>query len=300
MKKIIRLCENPDCWNLVEKSEGQLERYKHTFCCKKCFGKWLSLEDHAPSRKPEIAARHSEIMKGKLVGDKNPSKRPEVRAKISAARKGHEVTPETREKLSIAAKKQFKDPKVRLQSSIRAKKYCEEHPDQTHINSPEVRKRTSERMKRNNPVYMPGVLEKISENKKQWHIDHKGYEDGPKNPNWNGGSSYYPYCPKFNEEFKNRVRAYFDYECVVCGKPEWMNKNHYHHHVHHVDYNKDACCDGQPVQFVTLCHSCHMKTNGSRSRWEKMFLKILYEVYNNRSYFTKEEWKNIISSTKDL
>lgn len=290
MKKVIRLCENPDCWNLVEKSESQLERYKHTFCCKKCFGKWLSLEDHAPSRKPEIAARHSEIMKGKLVGDKNPSKRPEVRAKISVARKGHEVTLETREKLAKANIGRKDSEETRMKKA---------RASTGRTLSQEARKKISDRMKKNNPIYMPGVLEKISENKKQWHADHKGYEDGPKNPAWNGGSSYYPYCPKFNEEFKTRVRAYFDYECVVCGKPEWKNKNHYHHHVHHVDYNKDACCDGQPVQFVTLCHSCHMKTNGSRSRWERIFLKILYEIYNNRSYFTKEEWKKIISSTKD-
>ena len=288
MKKVIRLCENPDCWNLVERYLGHNQ--KHIFCCKKCFGIWLSLDDHAPSKKPEVAARHSEFMKGKLVGDKNPSKRPEVRAKISAARKGHEVTPETREKLAKANIGRKDSEETRMKKA---------RASTGRTLSQEARKKISDRMKKNNPIYMPGVLEKISENKKQWHIDHKGYEDGPKNPAWNGGSSYYPYCPKFNEEFKNRVRAYFDYECVVCGKPEWKNKNHYHHHVHHVDYNKDACCDGQPVQFVTLCHSCHMKTNGSRSRWEKMFLKILYEIYNNRSYFTKEEWKKIISSTKD-
>ena len=288
MKKVIRLCENPDCWNLVERYLGHDQ--KHTFCCKKCFGKWLSLEDHAPSRKPEIAARHSEIMKGKLVGDKNPSKRPEVRAKISAARKGHEVTPETREKLAKAniGRKDSEETRIKKSKASTGRTL-----------SQEARKKISDHMKQNNPVYMPGVLEKISETKKKWHKDHPGYGNGSNNHNWKGGLSYYPYCPKFNEEFKNRVRAYFDYECVVCGKPEWKNKNHYHHHVHHVDYNKDACCDGQPVQFVTLCHSCHMKTNGSRSRWEKMFLKILYEIYNNRSYFTKEEWKKIISSTKD-
>ncbi len=290
MKKVIRLCENPDCWNLVEKPLSQLKIYKRTFCCKECYGIWLSLDDHAPLRKSEVAAKHSESMKGKMVGDKNPSKRPEVREKISAARKGHEVTPETREKLSKANIGRKDSEETRMKKS---------KASIGRTLSQEARKKISERMKQNNPVYMPGVLEKISENKKQWHIDHKGYESGPKNPNWNGGSSYYPYCPKFNEEFKNRVRAYFDYECVKCGKPEWKNKNHYHHHVHHVDYNKDACCDGQPVQFVTLCHSCHMKTNGNRSRWERMFLKILHEIYDNRSYFTKEEWKEIISSTKD-
>ena len=290
MKKVIRLCENPDCWNLVEKPLSQLKIYKRTFCCKECYGIWLSLDDHAPLKKSEVAAKHSESMKGKMVGDKNPARQPEVRAKISAARKGHEVTPETREKLSKANIGRKDSEETRMKKA---------RASTGRTLSQEARKKISERMKQNNPVYMPGVLEKISENKKQWHADHKGYEDGPKNPAWNGGSSYYPYCPKFNEEFKNRVRAYFDYECVVCGKPEWANKNHYHHCVHHVDYNKDACCDGQPVQFVALCNSCHAKTNGNRRRWERMFLKILHEIYDNRSYFTKEEWKKIISSTKD-
>ncbi len=267
MTLITVICDNPDCNNIVELKPSQIDR-KYHFCCNACRCQWLS----------------------KRTGDKNPSKRPEVRAKISAARTGHEVTPETREKLAKANIGRKDSEETRMKKA---------RASTGRTLSQEARKKISERMKQNNPVYMPGVIEKISENKKQWHIDHKGYESGPKNPNWNGGSSYYPYCPKFNEEFKNRVRAYFDYECVKCGKPEWENKNHYHHHVHHVDYNEDACCDGQPVQFVTLCHSCHMKTNGDRSRWERMFLKILHEIYDNRSYFTKEEWKKIISSTKD-
>lgn len=278
MTSITVVCDNPDCNNSIELHNPSQIKHLHHFCCNACKYAWLSK---------------------KMKGDKNPSKRPDVREKISAARKGHEVTPETREKIYKAATKQFSDPEVRSQCSIRLKQYYKDHPDWNPMNSAEARKKISDHMKQNNPVYMPGVLEKISETKKKWHKDHPGYGNGSNNHNWKGGLSYYPYCPKFNEEFKNRVRAYFDYECVVCGKPEWENKNHYHHHVHHVDYNKDACCDGQPVQFVTLCHSCHMKTNGSRSRWEKMFLKILYEIYNNRSYFTKEEWKKIISSTKD-
>lgn len=289
-KVAIRMCENPDCWNLVEKPLSQLKRYKRTFCCKKCFGIWLSLDNNAPSRKPEIAKRHSEIMKGKMVGDKNPSKRPEVRQKISEARKGHTVSQETRKKLSDANMGHKDSEETRKKKSIAS-------TGRRH--RPEICKQLSIRMKEHNPSHNPEVLKKISETKKQWHKDHRGYQDGPKNPNWKGGLSYYPYCPKFNEDLRTRVRAFFDYECVVCGKPDWLNKNHYHHHVHHVDYNKDACCDGKPVQFVSLCPSCHMKTNGSRDRWEKMFLTILYEVYDNRSYFTKKEWKAIISTVTD-
>lgn len=42
---------------------------------------------------------HSQLLKGRLVGDKNPAKQPEVRKKISEAKLGHEVTEQTKEKI---------------------------------------------------------------------------------------------------------------------------------------------------------------------------------------------------------
>ena len=108
---------------------------------------------------------------------------------------------------------------------------------------------------------------------------------------WKGGISFEPYCPKFNKDLKERVRAFFDFECILCGKPE--SENCYNLSVHHVEYDKQACCDGKPVQFAALCHRCHSRTNFDRENWEAMIHRIILEVYNGRSYYTKDEYNKI-------
>lgn len=108
---------------------------------------------------------------------------------------------------------------------------------------------------------------------------------------WKGGISFEPYCPKFNKDLKERVRAFFNYECMMCGKPEHLNC--YKLSIHHVEYDKSACCNGKPVQFAALCHHCHSKTNFDRPRWESMLHRIIEEIYNNRSYYTQDEYRRI-------
>jgi len=119
-----------------------------------------------------------------------------------------------------------------------------------------------------------------------------------KNGNWHGGISYEPYCPKFNSDLKRRVRAFFNYECILCGKTKEENTKQCRElSVHHVEYNKQACCDGLPVQFALLCNRCHGKMNSNRNRWTNMLHVILYEIYNNKSYFTQEEWISMQTQT---
>lgn len=114
---------------------------------------------------------------------------------------------------------------------------------------------------------------------------------GEKHPSWKGGISFEPYCPKFNKDLKERVRAYFGFCCMICGKTEEENGRALS--VHHVEYDKKACCDGKPVQFSALCHHCHSKTNFDRERWESMLHRVILEIYNGRSYYTKEEYKKL-------
>ena len=110
---------------------------------------------------------------------------------------------------------------------------------------------------------------------------------GKNSPFWLGGISFEPYCQKFNEEFKERVREFFNNECVLCGATQTGEKLS----VHHVEYNKQACCDGKPVHFAALCHPCHSKTNrNGRDRWENIFHRIIDEIYEGKSYYTKEEY----------
>lgn len=94
------------------------------------------------------------------------------------------------------------------------------------------------------------------------------------------------YCEKFNSELKERVRAYWDYRCFECGQPQ----NGKALQVHHVHYNKKACCDGSPRDLVPLCSSCHPKTNHNREYWESHFTDLLY-MYDpiGKCFFNKDE-----------
>ena len=41
--------------------------------------------------------------------------------------------------------------------------------------------------------------------------------------------------------------------------------------------------------FVSLCQSCHAKTNKNREYWEQHFTEMINEYYGGRCYFLKEE-----------
>jgi hypothetical protein len=106
-----------------------------------------------------------------------------------------------------------------------------------------------------------------------------------KSPHWLGGISFEPYCPKFTREFKERVKAFFGYQCVECGTP--LNKANFT--IHHVNFNKKSCCDPSIPLFVPLCRSCHGKTNFNRDYWEKRYTEIINNYYQGRCYLTNDE-----------
>jgi DNA-directed RNA polymerase subunit RPC12/RpoP len=114
------------------------------------------------------------------------------------------------------------------------------------------------------------------------------YHSGEKSSKWLGGISFEPYCPKWTDDLKCRIRAYFNNQCLFCAKTTIENKRKLN--CHHATYNKKMCCDGKLVQFAALCNRCHNKTNKDRDRWEAIIHRIIDEIYEGRSYFTKEEW----------
>jgi hypothetical protein len=131
----------------------------------------------------------------------------------------------------------------------------------------------------------------------KWKISksHMGKNVGPKHPNWRGGKKNNKYCHKFNAEFKERVRAYFNFRCILCGKQENENISKktgkvLKLSVHHVNYNKSACCnDDIPKLFAPLCLSCHTKTNYNREKWERKISKMLHKRYNGKCFLHKME-----------
>lgn len=116
--------------------------------------------------------------------------------------------------------------------------------------------------------------------------------------NWKGGVSFQPYCEKFNDKFKERVRAFFNYTCVECGRV-WKHGEKRRFDVHHVNFRKDSCCNEnvRPL-FVLMCPSCHSRTGGNREFWEDWFTDIIDEFYNGKCYFTEKEMGDFLQNEK--
>jgi hypothetical protein len=80
---------------------------------------------------------------------------------------------------------------------------------------------------------------------------------GANNPNWRGGTSFEEYPLSWNI-VKNEIKRR-DEKCLYCGKKQTIL------HVHHIDYNKQNLKEDN---LITLCNSCHSKTNFQRAFWK--------------------------------
>jgi hypothetical protein len=87
---------------------------------------------------------------------------------------------------------------------------------------------------------------------------------GENAPNWMGGKSFEPYPPTFNARFKRMICKRDNYTCKIC--------KGYGNNIHHINYVKD---DTNPENCVTLCRSCHTKTNFNREYWIEYFAKLM-------------------------
>jgi len=104
---------------------------------------------------------------------------------------------------------------------------------------------------------------RTEEHRKHLSESHKG----DKSFTWNGGTSFLPYCPKFNKSLKEQIRERDNKTCQLCGKKENGRKLH----VHHVHYDKPNC----NPDLVSLCIFCHNKTRFNREYWENFFMNKL-------------------------
>ena len=206
---------------------------------------------------PDTRRLMSESRRGKPSGMAGKVQSDDARRKMSESRKGKRLSPEIIAKVAASntGKKRSIETRTRMSIARKGKTHKGTSP------SKEVRAKLSEAF------------------------------SGSRSPNWQGGISFEPYCPKFNQDLRRRVRAFFEHRCVCCGKHAtecFKNLS-----VHHVAYDKQICCNGKPVCFAALCHRCHSRTNHDRERWESMLHRIIDEIWQGRSYFTKDEWARL-------
>jgi len=86
---------------------------------------------------------------------------------------------------------------------------------------------------------------------------------GETHGNWQGGKSFEPYPLGWTNTFKEQIRYRDGYKCQICGVSEVENCKKLS--VHHIDYNKNNII---PDNLISLCVSCHMRTNGNREYWK--------------------------------
>lgn len=132
----------------------------------------------------------------------------------------------------------------------------------------------SEFMKKHNPMNNPESRKKISNalagRKITWETPMTKGElifKGKKNPAWEGGISSELYGIKFTKELREQIRTRDKHKCQMCGEKQ----NGMKLDVHHIDYNKK---NNKQNNLLTLCRSCHPKTNVNRKEWQKQFTKL--------------------------
>lgn len=178
----------------------------------------------------------------------------EHKRKMSEGRKGIACTEETKRKISKGNKGKIRSDECKRENSNAHRGKHLTEVTKRRISESEKGKRCSE------------------ETKQLISNSHKG----ALNPNWQGGISFEPYCIKFNNDYKCKIRILLGNICFLCGKTEEENGKALD--VHHVNYNKNCGCDSSKCVCVPLCHSCHMKTNGNRSYWQTFITNKLKET----------------------
>jgi hypothetical protein len=116
-----------------------------------------------------------------------------------------------------------------------------------------------------------------------------------KNSNWNNGSSFAPYCFKFNKKRKDAVRKFFGNACICCSKHVTENivktYGQIELSVHHIDHDKEQGCNGKPFNLVPMCNECHAKELNKQEEYHDYINKTISEGFK-WGIWSKEEYTN--------
>jgi len=133
----------------------------------------------------------------------------------------------------------------------------------------EVRQKLSQKLKgkkhpwmegKNNPNHKSNGGMKQSAKDKLSKLAKIRLRDKTKHPNWKGGITLSDRGDAWTEELRTSIRQRDKFVCQICNKNGFV--------VHHIDYDK---MNNNPNNLITLCQSCHPKTNYNRKKWEVYF-----------------------------
>lgn len=249
---------------------------------------WLGRKHTAETRK-----KMSLSQKGKKFSKKH-------RENISKSKIGKKLSDKRRKQISIQTKKMWADPKRRKRQSevMKGRKFTEEHKEKLRMVNlgKKMSKEAIEKMRKNAIGRIPTIKgktfeefygcakakrikKKMSQLRKGWKNPFKGKRreemDGKNNPNWRGGSSTEPYPFMWSEKLREQIRKRDGYKCQLCNIKQ--KKTPENLHIHHIDYNKKNC---ELNNLISLCRSCHCKTNGHRTYFANLFSNLLIKLHN--------------------
>ncbi len=166
-----------------------------------------------------------------------------TRKKQSASAIGRKISDEQRKKISESNKNPSKETRQKMSNSHKGKILPEEIRQKMRAAWSKERKK-----------------EKSEQNKDKFK--------GEKNPAWQGGKSFELYTVNWTKDLKRAIRKRDKYICQICSKEPAI-------YVHHINYNKkNNNCDN----LITLCHSCHSKTNHNRKYWQEVLMRKMIEI----------------------
>lgn len=89
-------------------------------------------------------------------------------------------------------------------------------------------------------------------------------KSGENHYNWQGGKSFEQYPIDWRRTLRIAVRERDNYMCQLCGRLQGDEALS----VHHIDYDKKNC---NTDNLISLCRTCHTKTNFNRNYWSDFF-----------------------------
>ena len=228
----------------------------------------------------------------------------ETKIKISAANTGKIHSEEAKAKMSIVGKgrKHSEEAKAKMSAAQTGKVLSEEHKAKISIAS--LGRKHSEETKRkisignsggNNYNFGKNHSGKNSPNFGKIGKYHHSEEakakisashSGEKCHLWQGGITNEPYGPGNDEQVKEKIRIRDNFTCQKCGELWIEGKEKFI--AHHIDYDKKHHV---PWNRITLCRSCHSKTNLNRDYWMRHF----YEINFNNCVQRILEWPGGLS-----
>lgn len=216
----------------------------------------------------------SESHKGQIPWCKNKKMSLSTRLKMSNSHKGKQLSQKHKENLSLSHRGE--------RNGFYGKHHTKESKQKVRYKNKNYKWTESQRQK----IIMKNTGKKRS---LEFRINASLNKLREKNPNWKGGTSYLPYCPKFNETLKRDIREMYDNKCILCGRNDKDNitltGKHYKLSIHHIFFDKQEGCNGNEFRLVPLCLYCHNKIGLYNMKYYTEYILFIQKLYNINPLF---------------